>query len=633
MQDSNWEDYYQTLGVDSEANPQEIRHAYRALVMDYHPDRQTGATAAVLYLAEEKLKEINRAYEVLGDPQNRQRYHAEWLRRGSPPKPLADPAHLLFGNVVPGEVQTGSFTIRNQGGSYTRLWFSNPGSWVRVTDYASLSDNDELPLRVEVEAEGREWGKSYYEAITVRLDNVETTVQIELRTRPAPVPTPTYAPSSPPYAAPTYHTPTVAIPRRRQRSANRRLVLSASLALAIAVILAVAWRTVVVLQDLRPWERPVWSTSLPGYIRATPLDANADQVMDEMAMISWWTRGATAYNFDGSIDERYSDSIKLTVKDKQGNVKSSKTILSRGDHFPISFDSLELYPIDYDSDGVINELYLYVENAEWLIEYAFSTVLTVFSANGEILWQWTCHTYVSNGWTATPAPTCSENEITEKHRHMLTEYVNPVHNEVQNYPQTAKDWKHIVRIKDGTVGSYPGRANLTYSLSPWWAEDRNSYGGDPSVSPDGKLTALVKPSGNWYYGFWFEISIIDTVMQETLTSTTMSSGGRHDGVTMTWSPDGRKLALQATQNLITVITANVKIIDLASGDQFDIGCRYEGSKLVWSRDSVKLAFEGRQCRSSEQYSSAEKYTNYVYEYNVNTKELTILALGRVRYGM
>lgn len=186
MQDSKWEDYYQILGVDLEDGPEEIRRAYRALAMEYHPDRQAGATEGVRRLAEEKLKQINQAYQILSNPQKRLQYHQEWVRWKSPPKPLVDPANLLFRNVAPGDVRTASFTIRNQGGPYERLWISNPDSWVRVTGYASLSDTDELPLRVEVEAEGQEWEKSYTETITVRLNAIETTVTVGLSTKPAP---------------------------------------------------------------------------------------------------------------------------------------------------------------------------------------------------------------------------------------------------------------------------------------------------------------------------------------------------------------------------------------------------------------------------------------------------------------
>ncbi len=63
-------DYYQILGVPREASDEEIKKAYRRLAMEYHPDRNPGKEK----WANEKFKEINEAFSVLGDPQKRQQY-------------------------------------------------------------------------------------------------------------------------------------------------------------------------------------------------------------------------------------------------------------------------------------------------------------------------------------------------------------------------------------------------------------------------------------------------------------------------------------------------------------------------------------------------------------------------------
>ncbi len=81
-----YKDYYKVLGVDRNADQKEIRKAYRGLARQYHPDVNPGDRSA-----QERFKEINEAYEVLSDPEKRQKYDRlgtswrQWQRTGGDP--------------------------------------------------------------------------------------------------------------------------------------------------------------------------------------------------------------------------------------------------------------------------------------------------------------------------------------------------------------------------------------------------------------------------------------------------------------------------------------------------------------------------------------------------------------------
>ena len=62
-------DYYSLLGVPKNATSDEIKKSYRKLAHQYHPDKNPGNAES-----EAKFKEINNAYEVLGDDKKRANY-------------------------------------------------------------------------------------------------------------------------------------------------------------------------------------------------------------------------------------------------------------------------------------------------------------------------------------------------------------------------------------------------------------------------------------------------------------------------------------------------------------------------------------------------------------------------------
>ncbi len=80
---AEFKDYYAILGVPKTASAEELKKSYRQLARQYHPDVATDKRHA-----EEKFKEINEAYQVLGEPGNRQKYDtlgADWNQPGGVP--------------------------------------------------------------------------------------------------------------------------------------------------------------------------------------------------------------------------------------------------------------------------------------------------------------------------------------------------------------------------------------------------------------------------------------------------------------------------------------------------------------------------------------------------------------------
>jgi molecular chaperone DnaJ len=85
-------DFYRVLGVSREASDDVIKKAYRKLVFEHHPDRNPNSKEA-----EEKIREINAAYEVIGDAEARRNY--DRLNWGDEFAPDAVDVSVLLGEM------------------------------------------------------------------------------------------------------------------------------------------------------------------------------------------------------------------------------------------------------------------------------------------------------------------------------------------------------------------------------------------------------------------------------------------------------------------------------------------------------------------------------------------------------
>ena len=150
-----YKDYYQILGVDKNTSQDDIKKAYRKLAKKYHPDTNPNNKQA-----EEKFKDINEAYEVLGDEEKRKKYDTMGEEFHFQNGYDFDPSEFGFGKNVRYQYSNGGNTdfsdffnlLFGGGGFGTNSMFGNARAGGR-REYTFRMDGEDLEYEIEITPE------------------------------------------------------------------------------------------------------------------------------------------------------------------------------------------------------------------------------------------------------------------------------------------------------------------------------------------------------------------------------------------------------------------------------------------------------------------------------------------------
>lgn len=149
-----FKDYYEVLGVSKTATQDEIRKAFRQLARKHHPDVSKDKKAA-----EEKFKEINEAYEVLSDPEKRQKYDTlgkDWERGGAgfPPPPRGGGGYGSGMGGFPGGAGGQDFHFGGTGFSdFFEQFFGGGGRRGSANPFGGMDYEEEAQRGEDIEAD------------------------------------------------------------------------------------------------------------------------------------------------------------------------------------------------------------------------------------------------------------------------------------------------------------------------------------------------------------------------------------------------------------------------------------------------------------------------------------------------
>ena len=160
------DDFYERLGVSRSSTQDDIKKAYRRLAKEFHPDRNPDAGA------EEKLKRVNEAYDVLGDPEKRSNYDRYGTAdfQGINMDGFGD----IFGSIFRGFGGFGGFGQRGRAGP-------PPGQTLRTTINLTFEEANIQPsalIKVEGTIRPRHTNVVFNSAFTTAEDRAKTVKEV-----------------------------------------------------------------------------------------------------------------------------------------------------------------------------------------------------------------------------------------------------------------------------------------------------------------------------------------------------------------------------------------------------------------------------------------------------------------------
>ncbi|CCQ98052.1 Chaperone DnaJ [[Clostridium] ultunense Esp] len=166
-----YKDYYKILGVDKNASIDEIKKAYRKLAKKYHPDLNQGNREA-----QEKFKDINEAYEVLGDEDKRKKYDTFGSGYNFSHGQNFDPSQFGFKNFGNGRF---SYSTRGTGGGFSdffNMFFGGREFGEDIFGNRSTTQKYESEINITIE----EGYKGITKPLSFRIGNETKTLSIKV---------------------------------------------------------------------------------------------------------------------------------------------------------------------------------------------------------------------------------------------------------------------------------------------------------------------------------------------------------------------------------------------------------------------------------------------------------------------